>query len=493
MDKPMDQSYKLFINGEWVEAKRGKAFKTHSPIDGQLLTTCADAGEEDVECAVQAAWKAYESWKDMGCDERAAVIMKFADKLEENIQHLALTETMDTGKALRETSFAEIPNGIQQFRYYASAIKSMKDEMKVVDKNTMALIMREPLGVVGQITGWNFPYFLAMQKIAPALAAGNTIVIKPSSETPLSLLEFAKLTVGILPPGVVNVITGKGSTTGQYMIDNGGFKKLDFTGSTEVGYTVAEAAAKKLIPATLELGGKSANIVFPDCNWAKAIEGVKLGIIYSQGQVCCAGSRVFVHEDIYDKFLEQCVKEFNQVRVGNPLVMENQVGSIATEAQMKKVMEYIELGQKEGARLACGGYQVMDEGLEKGFFFKPTILAEVDNKSTVAQEEIFGPVACFIKFKDEADVISMANDSQFGLAGGVWTKDINKALRVSRSVETGLMFVNCYNELSTGTPFGGYKKSGYGRINDIMAIDGYSQIKTVRISMNEELAGWFNF
>lgn len=493
MDRPMDESYKLFINGEWVEAKSGKTFEVHSPIDGQLLATCEEAGKEDVERAVQAAWKAYESWKDMGCDERAALIMKFADRIEENIQRLALTETMDTGKALRETSFVEIPNGIQQFRYYASAVKSMKDEMKIVDKNSMVLIMREPLGVVGQIVGWNFPYFLAMQKIAPALAAGNTIVIKPSSETPLSLLEFVKLTAGILPPGVINVITGKGSTAGQCMLNNEGFKKFDFTGSTEVGYTVADAAAKKLIPATLELGGKSANIIFPDCNWAKAVEGVKMGILYSQGQVCCAGSRVFVHEDIYDSFLEQCVTEFNQVRVGNPLAMENQVGSIASEAQMKKVMKYIESGQKEGARLACGGYQIMDEGLEKGFFFKPTILAEVDNKSTVAQEEIFGPVACFIKFKDEADVISMANDSQFGLAGGVWTQDINKALRVSKGVETGLMFVNCYNELSSGTPFGGYKKSGYGRINDTMAIDGYSQVKSIRISMNEGLAGWFNF
>lgn len=489
----MDEKYKILIGGEWVDSKEKKTFDTYSPINGEFLSTCVDADKESVDLAVKAAWKAFKEWKDISCDERADMLEKLGEKLEENAEKLALVETMDTGKAIRESSLADIPGGTNQYKYYAGAVKTIKDEMKVVDKNTINLIFREPYGVVGQITPWNFPYLLAMKKVAPAIAAGNTIVIKPSSEAPLSLLEFAKIASEILPPGVINVITGKGSTTGKYMLEHEGFRKLDFTGSTEVGYAISKAAAEKLIPATLELGGKSANIVFPDCNWEKTLEGIKMGILFCQGQVCLAGSRIFVHEDIYDKFLKDCIEEFDKVRVGDPFVMETQVGTLTSESQLKKVLNYIEIGKKEGAKVACGGYQLTDKGMDKGYFMKPTILTDVDNKMRVAQEEIFGPVACFIKFKNEEDVIEMTNDNDYGLSGGIWTQDINRAIKVSKAIDTGLMFVNCYSEISLGTPFGGYKKSGYGRLNDLIALDNYSQVKTIHISMKEEKDGWYDF
>ncbi len=489
----LDKQYKLFIGGEWVDSKGDKTFDTYSPINGELLSTCVDANKEDVDLAVKAASKAFETWKDTSRDERAAIMMKLADKLESISERLYMIETMNTGKAIRESSNIDIPGAIGQLRYFASAIKALTDGIKEASKNSFALIVREPMGVVGQIVPWNFPFSVAMQKIAPALAAGNTIVIKPSSETPLSLLEFAKASADILPPGVVNVITGKGSTTGNYILEHEGFKKLDLTGSTEVGYVVAEASAKKLIPATLELGGKSANIVFPDCNWKKALDGVKMGITFCSGQVCSSGSRVFVHEDIYDKFLEDCIKEFNEIRVGDPFKMESQVGSLCTEAHMKKVLSYIDIGKKEGARVACGGYRLTEGDLAEGCFIRPTILADVKNDMRVAQEEIFGSVACFIKFKDEDDAIKMANDSDFGLAGGVWTQDINRALRVAKAIETGYMWVNTYAEAVPGTPFGGHKKSGYGYGNDLITVDEYSKIKTIFISMNENPSGWYSF
>ncbi len=316
-------------------------------------------------------------------------------------------------------------------------------------------------------------------------------MIKPSSTTPLSLLELGKLLNEVLPPGVVNILTGGGSTTGNYMLEHPGFSKLAFTGSTDVGYTIADAAAKKLIPATLELGGKSANIYFPDCPWEKAIEGVQMGILFNQGQVCCAGSRVFVHEDIYDEFLAQCISAFEKVKVGLPWEKDTIMGSQINENQLQKILARVEMGQKEGARLACGGVRITNNNLDKGCFMQPTILADVDNNMRVAQEEIFGPVVCFLKFKEEAEVIKMANASEYGLGGAVWTKDINRALRVARAVETGRMWVNNYNNLPAHTPFGGYKKSGIGRETHLMMLDYYSQKKNIMISLTEDKIGLY--
>jgi acyl-CoA reductase-like NAD-dependent aldehyde dehydrogenase len=346
MPKPMDESYKLFIDGKWVNGKEGKTFKSFCPSNGELLATCAEAGKEDVDKAVKAAWKAFESWKDVSPQERSGILLKIADLIDANKEKLAMVETLDNGKPIRETMNVDVPLASDHFRYFAGVIRAEEGQAVMIDKDTLSIILREPIGVVGQIIPWNFPLLMAAWKIAPALAAGDTVVIKPSSATPLSLLEMAKLFEKVLPPGVVNVITGAGSKTGQYLLNHPDLRKLAFTGSTEVGYSIADAAAKKLIPATLELGGKSANIYFPDCPWKKAIEGVLMGILFNQGQVCCAGSRVFIHEDIYDKFLSETIAEFKKVKVGLPWEKDTTMGSQVNDAQLKKILAYVEVAKK---------------------------------------------------------------------------------------------------------------------------------------------------
>ncbi|WP_213974250.1 aldehyde dehydrogenase family protein [Tepidanaerobacter acetatoxydans] len=491
MNKPIDKNYQLLIGGRWVDAKDGETFETHNPANGELLATCANAGKEDVDEAVKAAWKAFETWKDVSAQEKSGILLKIADLIDENAEKLAMIETLDNGKPIRETRNIDVPLSSDHFRYFAGAIRAEEGQAVMIDKNTLSIILREPIGVVGQIIPWNFPLLMAAWKLAPALAAGCTVVIKPSSSTPLSILALGKLINDVLPPGVVNIVTGSGATTGNYMLEHPGFRKLAFTGSTEVGYSIAEAAAKKLIPSTLELGGKSANIYFPDCPWEKAIEGVQLGILFNQGQVCCAGSRVFVHEDIYDKFLAECVDAFKKIKVGLPWEEDTVMGTQINEAQLKKILNYIEIGKQEGARLACGGSRITKNDLKEGYFMEPTIFTDVDNKMRIVQEEIFGPVACFIKFKDEDEVIEMANDTEYGLAGAVWTKDINRALKVARGIEAGRVWVNDYNNLPAHTPFGGYKKSGIGRETHLMMLDHYTQKKNIMISTNENKAGLY--
>ncbi len=384
-----------------------------------------------------------------------------------------------------------MPLSSDHFRYFAGCLRADEGEAAMIDENTLSIILREPIGVVGQVIPWNFPLLMGAWKIAPALAAGNTIVIKSSSSTPLSLLILGEILTEILPKGVVNIITGRGSTTGQAMLDHPGFAKLAFTGSTEVGYNVAEAAAKRLIPATLELGGKSANICFADCQMDKAIEGAQIGILFNQGQVCCAGSRIFVQEEIYDEFVGKLVEAFKAVKVGDPMKMETQMGSQINRKQLDKIMGWVEEAKKEGAKVAVGGEPAKIPGFEKGAFMQPTLLVDATNDMKVAQNEIFGPVACVIKFKTEEEVIAMANDSEYGLGGAVWTRDINRALRVARAVHTGRMWVNTYNELPAHTPFGGYKKSGIGRETHKMMLEHYSQHKNIYISLAETKRGFF--
>ena len=490
MVKP-DNSYKLFIDGKWTDGKGGKTFKAFNPSNGELLATCVDACKADVDDAVAAAWKAFASWKNVSPQERSRMLLKIADLIDANAERLAMVETLDNGKPIRETMAIDVPLTSDHFRYFAAAARTEEGQAVMIDKDTLSLILHEPIGVVGQIIPWNFPLLMGAWKIAPALAAGDTVVIKPSSTTSLSLLELAKLMADVLPPGVVNVITGRGSVSGNFILEHPGFRKLGFTGSTEVGYTIADAAAKKLIPATLELGGKSANIFFPDAPWEKAVEGVQIGILFNQGQVCCAGSRVFVHEDIYDKFLAACVEAFNKVKVGLPWEKDTQMGAIVNAEQLEKILAYVEVGKQEGARLACGGARLLANGLDKGCFMQPTILADVNNKMRVAQEEIFGPVVVFTRFKTEAEVIAMANDSDYGLGGAVWTKDINRALRVANGVETGRMWVNNYNNLPAHAPFGGYKKSGIGRETHKMILEHLTQKKNIFISMTEGKVGLY--
>jgi aldehyde dehydrogenase (NAD+) len=491
MRNEIDQQYKLYIDGKWTDASDGETFEAYCPADGKLLATCANATKNDVDAAVAAAWKAFPEWKDVSAQDRAAILLKIADLIDANAEKLAMVETLDNGKPIRETRAVDVPLASDHFRYFAGVIRAQEGQAVMIDKNTMSIILQEPIGVIGQIIPWNFPLLMAAWKIAPALAVGNCVVMKPSSTTSLSLLEFTKLLDQVLPPGVVNVVTGKGSSTGNFVLEHEGFTKLAFTGSTDVGYNIAEAAAKKLIPATLELGGKSANIYFEDCPWEKAIEGTQIGILLNQGQVCCAGSRVFVQESIYDKFVDAMAAAFKKVRVGLPWEDNTMMGTQIDPIQLNKILAYVAVGKEEGARLVTGGKKITDGALGNGSFMEPTLFADVDNKMRIAQEEIFGPVVCVIKFKDEAEVIKMANDSEYGLGGAVWTKDINRALRVAQAVETGRMWVNTYNQLPAHSPFGGYKKSGIGRETHKMMLEHYTQTKNIFISMTEDKIGLY--
>lgn len=487
----LQERYQLFIGGQWKDASAHETFKTICPADGSVLAECAQATKEDVDEAVKAAWEAFKTWKHTTVAERAAVLNKIAAIIDENKEHLAMVESMDNGKPIRETMAIDVPYSSDHFRYFAGAIRVEEGKASVLDGNMMSLILREPIGVVGQIVPWNFPFLMAAWKLAPALAAGNCIVFKPSSTTSLSVLTLVKLIGHLLPPGVLNVVTGGGSRSGQYMLDHPGFRKLAFTGSTEVGLDVAKAAADKLIPATLELGGKSANIYFDDCKWDMAIDGLQLGILFNQGQVCCAGSRVFVQEGIYDKFVEAAVKAFNSVNVGDPLDPNTQMGAQVDQGQLRKIMSYVNLAKEEGATIACGGEPCTDGACANGSFMKPTLIVNATNDMRVAQEEIFGPVAVVIKFKTEEEVIAMANDSVYGLGGAVWTRDINRAIRVARGVETGRMWVNTYNQIPSGAPFGGYKQSGIGRETHKVILEHYTQQKNIMINLNETPSGFY--
>lgn len=487
----LQHKYQLFIGGKWKDASDGGTFKTISPADGKVLAECAQATREDVDEAVKAAWKAFAAWKNTSVNERAAVLNRIADMIDANTENLAMVESLDNGKPIRETMAVDIPMAAQHFRYFAGCIMADEGSANILGTDTLSLILREPIGVVGQIVPWNFPFLMAAWKLAPVLASGCCTVFKPSSVTPLSVLELARLIQDVVPAGVFNVITGSGSRSGQYMLEHDGFRKLAFTGSTEVGRDVAMAAAKRLIPATLELGGKSANIFFEDCDWEMAMDGLQMGILFNQGQVCCAGSRVFVQESIYDKFVEEAVKRFNAVKVGMPWEKDTQMGAQINEHQVQHILEYIEIGKKEGARVACGGERAAEGDLAKGAFMQPTLLVDVDNHMRVAQEEIFGPVACVIKFHDEAEVIEMANDNPYGLGGAVWTRDINRAIRVARGIETGRMWVNTYNAIPEGAPFGGYKQSGIGRETHKIMLEHYTQMKNIMINLSELPTGFY--
>ena len=487
----LQERYQLFIGGQWKDASDHETFKTICPADGSTLAECAQATKEDVDEAVKAAWEAFKTWKHTTVAERAAILNKIAAIIDENKEHLAMVESMDNGKPIRETLAVDIPMAADHFRYFAGCIQAEEGSANILGKDTLSLILREPIGVVGQIVPWNFPFLMAAWKLAPVLASGCCTVFKTSSTTPLSVLEFARLVQDVIPAGVFNVITGSGSKSGQYMLDHPGFRKLAFTGSTEVGRNVALAAAQKLIPATLELGGKSANIFFEDCDWEMAMDGLQMGILFNQGQVCCAGSRVFVQESIYDRFVEEAVKRFNKVKVGLPWKEETQMGSQIDRRQMEKILKYVEIGKEEGAKVLCGGVQAKEVELEKGCFLRPTLLGDVTNDTRVAQEEIFGPVACIIKFKTEEEVLAMANDSAYGLGGAVWTRDINRALRVARGVETGRMWVNTYNAIPEGAPFGGCKASGIGRETHKVILEHYTQMKNIMINMAEAPTGFY--
>lgn len=487
----IQNQYELYINGQWQKPSSGEYLESKSPSSGKFLAKFAKANEEDINKAVKSAREAFENgWKDTSIEERAIILNKIADIIDENKDLLAELESNDNGKPIRETKAVDVPSASDHFRYFASVIRSEEDTVKTIDGHLLSMVIKEPIGVVGQIVPWNFPFLMAAWKIAPALAAGDTIVIHPSSSTPLSLLEFTRLIDGVLPAGVLNVVTGKGGESGEILQHHPDLDKLAFTGSTEVGRGIGISAAENLIPSTLELGGKSANIVFDDADIDKAIDGATLGILFNQGQVCCAGSRLFVQEGIYDEFISKLKEKFESIKVGNPLDEETQMGSQVNEAQVKKIESYINIAKETGATILTGGQRAEVEGLN-GAFYRPTLITDIENSNQCAQEEIFGPVLVAQKFKDCDEVIKLANDSEYGLAGAVFTSNLNTALKVSRAVRTGRVWVNTYNQLPAGAPFGGYKTSGIGRENHKMMLDAYTQTKNIMIDLNEGVSGLY--
>lgn len=491
MKKFFEDKYQMLIGGKWVDAKGGKTLKSISPATGEVNHTFPNASKSDVDKAVAAAQKALVKFRQTSPAERAEMLNKMADVLDEHFMRIANIETADKGGVVRETLAIDIPYSVDHYRYWAGVSRAATDEAARLDKKTMRMTLREPIGVVGMIIPWNFPIALTTWKIGPAICAGDTMVIKPSSFTTASVIEMVKLWEDILPPGVINIVTGSGSGCGNHLANHPDVDKLAFTGSTDIGISIAMAAAKKLIPATLELGGKSANIFFPDFNWQKGIEDAAMGILFNTGQFCGAGSRILIHEDIHDEMVKALVKKFNNFKIGMPWMAETEIGPLSSVEQLEKVLAYVDIAKEEGAKIACGGTRITKGELGKGAYMKPTLITNVKSSMRVAQEEIFGPIAVVIKFKDEEEAIEIANDSEFGLCGAVWTQDINRALRVANAVQTGTMWVNNYAGLLSHSPFGGYKKSGIGRENDKMTLDHYCQFKNIYISTDEEPLGLY--
>ena len=492
MENILKKSYKMFINGKWIDSSNGVIVKSYAPYNNELLSEFPDASESDIDFAIKSAKEAFKTWRKTTVKERARILNKIADIIDENKDLLATVETMDNGKPIRETKLVDIPLAATHFRYFAGCILADEGQATVLDEKFLSLILREPIGVVGQIIPWNFPFLMAAWKLAPALAAGNTIVMKPSSLTSLSLLTFVELIQDILPKGILNVVTGRGSKSGEFLKNHTGLDKLAFTGSTEVGRKIAIAAAEKLIPATLELGGKSANIVLDDADIEKALDGAQLGILFNQGQVCCAGSRIFVQEGIYDEFVEKIKERFNKLKIGDPLNPETQMGSQIDEKQAEKIIKYIEIAKKEGGEILVGGERYTENGCDKGAFVKPTLITGVHNGCRISQEEVFGPVSVVIKFKKDEEVIEQANDSEYGLAGAVFSKNITRALNIARRIETGRVWVNTYNQIPEHAPFGGYKKSGIGRETHKVILEHYSQMKNILIDLTDDVSGFYN-
>lgn len=482
--------YQLYIGGAWCDASDGATFDSFCPANGERLCSFAEAAKSDVDAAVTAAWNAFPSWRAVPLKERSQILGRIADTMEQNLELLAQVESMDTGKPIRETrTLCDVPQSIEHFRYFAGVACGEEGSAVMLDEATMSIVLREPVGVVGQIVPWNYPLLMAAWKLAPILASGCCTVFKPSSNTSLSVLVLMQLIQDIVPPGVINVVTGSGSRCGQYLLEHPDIRKLAFTGSTDVGISVAHAAADKIIPATLELGGKSANIVFEDCDWELAMEGVMSGVLFNQGQDCGSGSRVFVQKSIYDQFTTELAHRFENIKIGLPWENDTVMGSMIHQKQLQRVLDYVKTGCGEGAQLITGGIRVTEGKLSKGYYIYPAILAHATNDMRVAQEEIFGPVAVLIPFEDEQDVIHMANDNKYGLAGGVFSRNINRALRVARAVETGRMWVNTYGLHIAGAPYGGVKQSGYGRECSKSILRYYTYEKNVMINLTENSSG----
>lgn len=488
--------YNHFIGGQWVAPSSGEYFDNISPIDGKPFTKAARGNKEDVEKALDAAHKAFATWSKTSAAYRANVLLAIADIMEKNLELLARVETVDNGKAIRETRAADIPLSIDHFRYFAGVIRADESTMSEHDEFTISINLQEPLGVVGQIIPWNFPLLMAAWKIAPALAAGCTVVVKPAEQTPTSIMVLMELIQDVLPAGVLNVVTGFGIEAGKPLATSSRVAKVAFTGETTTGRLIMQYASENLIPVTMELGGKSPNIFMPsiadedDEFFDKCVEGAVMFAL-NQGEVCTCPSRILVHEKIYDKFMERVIKRTRAIKVGNPLAEDTMMGAQASNDQFEKILSYMKIGKEEGAQVLCGGDAFhLNSGLEKGYYIQPTIF-KGHNKMRIFQEEIFGPVTSVTTFKTKEEAISIANDTLYGLGAGLWTRDAHEMYQMPRSIEAGRVWVNCYHAYPAHAPFGGYKKSGFGRETHKMMLNHYRNTKNMLISYNKNKLGFF--
>jgi len=496
LQKPkFKDQYENYIGGKWVAPVKGEYFDNLSPVDGKVYTKVARSTSEDVELAIDAAWEAAPEWNASSATTRSNILLKIADVMERNLETLARAETWDNGKAIRETTAADIPLAIDHFRYFAGVIRAEEGSVSELDSNTVALNVTEPLGVVAQIIPWNFPLLMATWKLAPALAAGNCVVLKPAEQTPAGIMILMELISDILPAGVLNVVNGFGAEAGKPLASSPRIDKVAFTGETTTGQLIMQYASKNITPVTLELGGKSPNIFFEsvidadDDFFDKCLEGAVMFAL-NQGEVCTCPSRMLVQESIYDRFIERVIERTKAIKLGHPLDPTTMMGAQASNDQFEKVINYINIGKDEGCEVLTGGEVAYNEGLEGGFYIQPTIL-KGNNKMRVFQEEIFGPVVCVTTFKDEAEAIEIANDTPYGLGAGVWTRDTHQAYQISRAVQAGRVWVNCYHLYPAHAPFGGYKKSGIGRENHKMMLAHYRQTKNMLISYDKKAMGFF--
>ena len=488
--------YDNFINGQWVAPVKGQYFDNVTPVTGRVFCQVARSSEEDINLALDAAHAAAPGWARTSVAQRAALLNKVADRLEANLEMLAVAETWDNGKPVRETLAADIPLAIDHFRYFAACVRSQEGSLAEIDDHTVAYHFHEPLGVVGQIIPWNFPILMAAWKLAPALGAGNCVVLKPAESTPISILILAGLIADLLPPGVLNIVNGYGREAGMPLATSKRIAKIAFTGSTVTGRAIAQAAATNLIPVTLELGGKSPNIFFDDVMaqddefFDKALEGFTLFAL-NQGEVCTCPSRALVQESIADKFMERVVKRVQAIKQGNPLDTDTMIGAQASMEQVDKILSYMEIGKQEGAQCLVGGGRAQIAGdIGDGYYVQPTIFRG-HNKMRIFQEEIFGPVVSMTTFKDEDEALQLANDTLFGLGAGVWSRDGSRAYRMGRGIQAGRVWTNCYHLYPAHAAFGGYKQSGIGRETHKMMLDHYKQTKNLLVSYNAQALGFF--
>jgi len=489
--------YDNFIGGKWVAPVKGQYFDNPSPIDGKNFTKVARSSKEDIDLALDAAHEAFKTWSKTSATERSNVLNKIANRIEENLAFLAAVECVENGKAIRETTYADLPLVVDHFRYFASVIRAEEGSATELNATTVSLNIDEPLGVIGQIIPWNFPLLMATWKLAPAMAAGCTVVMKPAEQTPASILVLMELLQDLIPAGVVNVVNGFGLEAGKPLASSPRIQKASFTGETTTGRLIMQYAAENLIPVTMELGGKSPNIFFKSVLDAdddfldKAIEGAVMFAL-NQGEICTCPSRMLVHEDIYDDFIARVIARVKAIKLGNPLDMNTMMGAQASNDQYEKILSYLEIGKAEGAEVLTGGeaYSQADGELAEGYYIQPTMFRG-HNKMRIFQEEIFGPVVSVTTFKTVEEAIEIANDTLYGLGAGVWTRDAHELYQVPRAIQAGRVWVNCYHDYPAGAPFGGYKASGFGRENHKMMLAHYRQNKNMLISYSQQKLGFF--